>query len=320
MEEKSNKYLIYDHPINNTLKFRLSKVKMMLRAKLFQLKMNIIYPKNNETKKYYVSICAIFKNEAKYLKEWILFHQIIGIDHFYMYNNNSEDNYKEILEPFIDQGIVTLIEFPYNHAQMQAYTDCIQRFKKESNWIGFIDLDEFLVPIENDNIKDFLKKFEKNRPAVQIYWKLFGTSGLTKRATNSLVIEDFTVCWPKHDMIGKCFFNTKYDFNPDFQYNAGFHHVFWGSYKGHYFPMVNFCNKVCYNLYHPIHTKEFPIQINHYFTKSFNEYVEKASKGDVYFTNNPHNLDYFYRHEMLCTSTDYSAYKYLIKLKQKLEE
>lgn len=44
----------------------------------------------------------------------------------------------------------------------------------------------------------------------------------------------------------------------------------------------------------------------------------KRGKGDVYFKINPHDEDYFYEHEMKCTSTDYSAYKYLIKLKLKL--
>ncbi|GHN61569.1 hypothetical protein ME806_18650 [Lactobacillus delbrueckii] len=41
----------------------------------------------------------------------------------------------------------------------------------------------------------------------------------------------------------------------------------------------------------------------------------KKSKGDVFFKANPHDLEYFYNHEMRCTSTDYSIYKYLVKLK-----
>ena len=41
------------------------------------------------------------------------------------------------------------------------------------------------------------------------------------------------------------------------------------------------------------------------------EYTLKKAKGDVYFKINPHDEEYFYEHEMKCTSTDYSAYKYL---------
>ena len=44
-------------------------------------------------KKYNLSICAIFKNEAKYLKEWIEYHRIFGVDHFYLYNIGSRDSF-----------------------------------------------------------------------------------------------------------------------------------------------------------------------------------------------------------------------------------
>jgi hypothetical protein len=46
----------------------------------------------------------------------------------------------------------------------------------------------------------------------------------------------------------------------------------------------------------------------------------KQAKGDVYFKINPHDEEYFYFHEMLCTATDYSAYKYLIRLKNKMKK
>lgn len=72
-------------------------------------------------KKYNVSICSIFKNEAPYLKEWIEFNNIVGVDHFYMYNNNSEDDYEAILQPYIKSGLVTLIDWPQNQKQMECY-------------------------------------------------------------------------------------------------------------------------------------------------------------------------------------------------------
>ena len=68
--------------------------------------------KDKREMKYRLSLCLIFKNEAPFLKEWIDYHTIVGVDHFYLYNNNSDDNYKEVLEPYIRQGIVTLIEWP----------------------------------------------------------------------------------------------------------------------------------------------------------------------------------------------------------------
>src|SRR6187431_1294722 len=68
-----------------------------------------LFNKKAKNYKYTVCLCGIFKNEAKFLDEWIQFHLVVGIDHFYLYNNNSDDNYYEILKPYIEKGFVDLI-------------------------------------------------------------------------------------------------------------------------------------------------------------------------------------------------------------------
>lgn len=269
-------------------------------------------------KKYKVSICAIFKNEALYLKEWIEFNHIAGIEHFYLYNNNSEDDYLTVLEPYIAKGLVTLTQWPKNQAQMECYNHCIKNYKNETNWIGFIDIDEFIVPLKEDNIYDLLKPFENKRGAVKIYWRMFGTSGRLKRNVNSLVTEDFMVCWPKYYIVGKCFYNTNFDYSSESKRNQTLHHMFWARYKGIDIPPVNIFDKVCLNEVDKIKAGMHTIQINHYFTKSYEEYRMKRTKGDVYFKINPHDEEYFYLHENENTSVDYSAYKYLIKLKNRM--
>ena len=44
-------------------------------------------------------------NEAAYLEEWISYHLLINVDHFYVYNDESTDNTPEVLAPYIKQGI-----------------------------------------------------------------------------------------------------------------------------------------------------------------------------------------------------------------------
>ena len=48
--------------------------------------------------KYDISIGSIFKNEAHILEEWIDFYIVMGINHFYLVNNNSCDNFAEKLK------------------------------------------------------------------------------------------------------------------------------------------------------------------------------------------------------------------------------
>ena len=59
-----------------------------------------------------LSICAIFQNEAPYLKEWLDYHLHVVVEHFWLYNNESQDDFRPILQPYIDAGIVDLIESP----------------------------------------------------------------------------------------------------------------------------------------------------------------------------------------------------------------
>lgn len=47
--------------------------------------------------KYTTSICAIVRNEARYILEWIAYHKAVGIDHFYIYDNQSTDETTDIL-------------------------------------------------------------------------------------------------------------------------------------------------------------------------------------------------------------------------------
>lgn len=80
----------------------------------------LVGKKDKRKLKYMVSFCLIFKNEAPFLKEWLDFHLTVGVDHFYLYNNNSDDNFREILEPYIGLGIVTLIEWPEQKLAVQG--------------------------------------------------------------------------------------------------------------------------------------------------------------------------------------------------------
>ena len=129
---------------------------------------------------YQLSALAIFKNEADYLKEWIDYHLSIGVEHFILYNHRSDDNYKEILQPYIELGLVEVhdwFSYEFPEAQIMAYKNAITRTKNLTKWLAVIDLDEFIVPIVKDDIRDFLIDYE-DYAGVVINWQLFGTSDI----------------------------------------------------------------------------------------------------------------------------------------------
>ena len=306
-----NKQFIYDRPKKASLKNIVKKALYPFYNAFIKLIVSVT-KKRKVNKKYGVSICAIFKNEAKYLREWLTYHILIGVDHFYLYNNNSDDNYLDVLKTFMEEGRVTLIQWEKNQAQMEAYRHCIKEFSYESNWIGFIDIDEFIVPKKQyKGLKDILLNLKQ--PSLLIYWRMFGTSG-NLVGEHKPVIERFVVSWGKYVNIGKCFYNTAYKFN--FNRNKSLHHQLETKIGWFNIPPMNDEGNISKWEIDRYSCNNSVIQLNHYFTKSFQEYGEKCAKGDVYFKINPHDEEYFYLHEMKCDSVDYSAYKYLIKLKR----
>ncbi len=135
------------------------------------------YPVKN--KRHSFSVCSIFRNESKYLKEWIEYHILVGVDHFYLYNNNSADNYLQILKPYIKKGIVTLVDWPDAWGnlseengyfwslgtQIPAYENAIKMRSKETRWLTFLDVDEYLVPSTANTILEVLENY-KDFPAI----------------------------------------------------------------------------------------------------------------------------------------------------------
>jgi hypothetical protein len=148
---------------------------------------------------YNLSVCMIFQNDAPYLKEWIEFHRLLGVEHFYLYNNLSDDDYQAVLEPYVKTGIVELFDWPYpshnvqdwDPIQVAAYQDGWKRSLGITKWLAILDSDEFLFPTQNDNLVDFLLPYEKlaHIGGICVNWVMYGTSHVYKIPDDKLLIE-----------------------------------------------------------------------------------------------------------------------------------
>lgn len=147
-----------------------------------------------------MSLVLIIKNEARYIVEWIEFHNMLGVDHFYIYDNESDDGLEEVLKKYIDCGMVTYHYFPGKVVQLPSYNHAISHYKYDTEYMGFIDTDEFLFPIDGLSIPETLDKIfndyehhvahSYNAGGVGVNWRSYGTSGI-KMYTDGLVIENF---------------------------------------------------------------------------------------------------------------------------------
>src|SRR5689334_2989142 len=101
----------------------------------------------------YLSIHAMFKYETKWLREWIEYHRLVGVEHFDLHTNEEDLAAPlAVLQPYVDSGVVSLrqsptFDFP---SQCANYTAVARRVAsaRATEWLAFIDLDEFLLPLE----------------------------------------------------------------------------------------------------------------------------------------------------------------------------
>lgn len=233
----------------------------------------------------YLSLCMNFKNESPYLKEWIDYHLNIGIEHFYLFDNDSTDEYLKILEPYRNKKLVTLHSSKKNPIKPFVYEYVLNTYRNDTRWLGFLDCDEFLCPTNKDDVREIFIEYEKF-PGVGINWKMFGNNGHIKKP-NGLVIENYT----KREGTGensagyhiKSFINPQkvlpqwinphyfiYDQSKCFPYvaaavNENFEIVDGNPLSKQKFHGPARTNKISYNKF----------SINHYWCKSLQEYSER---------------------------------------------
>jgi hypothetical protein len=137
-----------------------------------------------------LAVVLIVKNEASYIEEWLAYHCALGVDHVFLYDNGSEDDLGEVLERWVNHGLVTRIHWPLPGSQVDAYHHALRFFGPSVDWMGFFDVDEFLVPLVDDDILTLLARFP-DAADVRVPRREFGFSGHRTRP-EGLVIEAYT--------------------------------------------------------------------------------------------------------------------------------
>lgn len=139
----------------------------------------------------YLSVCTVIKNEAPYLEEWLDFHIKQGVEMFYLFDNESTDNTKKVLEPYSDY--ITYKFVPGNAVQFPTINTFIEEHRTDSRWVAFIDADEFLFSPKEEDLKELISiAFDKRViSGIAAHWLLFGSNGHLKY-TDDPVTRRFT--------------------------------------------------------------------------------------------------------------------------------
>jgi hypothetical protein len=238
-------------------------------------------PPTETGNKPYLAMCSMYKDHAGYLREWIEFHRVVGVECFFLYDNESSDDHEQVLAPYVERGIVEVHEWPtppsvergVPWAIIDAFDDCLRRHREDSRWIGFIDVDEFLFSPTGRTVADVMSGFEQFS-GVEVSRLDFGPSGHRTKPPGPVIesyVQRRSYVSPKKDWE-----HVKSVIDPartDHAFNAhGFFYT-----EG--FAVRENGERA---LEKPPGRRGFPkislLRINHYITKSEEEYAKKEAQ------------------------------------------
>lgn len=219
-----------------------------------------------------VALVCIAKNEDNYIQEWVDYHKKLGYDDIFIYQNNWRCQ--------IEDSNVVKIDYDGDYKQIPSYNDFIQKNIGKYDWASFFDVDEFLVLKKHKNIKEFINDYQEFE-GVGINWVLFGDNNQPPPTDEYSVIKRFT----KRQLVVNEHIKSTIKLTNDII-------------MGVHSPtnkMVCNTNKELLNGDFDLNALDDVAQINHYFCKTKEEFIEKINRGRADIEQK-RNLDEFDPH------------------------
>lgn len=239
-------------------------------------------------------MCAIVRDEDRYIHEWVAFHHSLGVQEFLIIDNGENSKLNYVLDGFIKAGVVKLRRFSSRRKpQREAYDRALKFYQGKARWLGFFDVDEFVFPLIAKTIPEALAEFE-NFAGVAINWVSFGSGGRLERSEKWVIetyIErgelDHVVELPQL-MQKNSSNNLKPDFSPinshvkcfvDPNQTSFFRSAHHFKFKPGHFAVTESNTPIYGPLSDTVSVEK--LRVNHYWSRSLSELAEKLNKGRV---------------------------------------
>lgn len=133
-------------------------------------------------KAHQICICTMLRNQAQFMKEWVMYHAKIGVQRWFIYDNNSDDDLENVISFLQSIGYnITQHLWPWVKTQEAGFAHCAIRARASCEWVGFIDVDEFFNVKIKGNLHNVIwhhAKLGNNVGEIRSPCYSFGPSGL----------------------------------------------------------------------------------------------------------------------------------------------
>ena len=127
---------------------------------------------------YNLILCAVFKNESHILSEWIQHYLCRGVEHIYLINDYSTDNFLPIINKYSSKVTLFHNDIVTKNVgrQSKIYEKYLRPILKTSKWFMIIDLDEFLYSPTKKTFSEILSTND-DCSQIKVDWLHFGSNG-----------------------------------------------------------------------------------------------------------------------------------------------
>jgi len=229
-----------------------------------------------------VAIALVVRNEGRHIGEWAHFHRLAGVRHVIAYDDGSSDGTVAELRRQLGPEQLTVIPWAQRlsdrslgrpiHNQVLAYAHAAANFGGAYRWLACIDADEFLVPVQNRTINEALAHLGPEVINISLPWHMFGRCGHHKTPQGG-VIENYLyrAINPIEAINFKCLVDPCHLTSIRVHsVETGKNKLTWND-KGNAFSLSKRSTKEFYSSKY--------LQLNHYYTRSFEELEEKIKRG-----------------------------------------
>ncbi|KAK4426086.1 Glycosyltransferase family 92 protein RCOM [Sesamum alatum] len=134
-------------------------------------------------KQHELCVCTMLRNQARFLREWVMYHAHVGVRRWFIYDNNSDDDIEGVVESLVGTSYnVSRHVWPWIKTQEAGFAHCALRAQDSCDWVGFIDVDEFFHLPSGLSLNDVVAN--ASRPSevaeLRVPCHSFGPSGLKK--------------------------------------------------------------------------------------------------------------------------------------------
>ncbi|MCD7453139.1 hypothetical protein HAX54_019882 [Datura stramonium] len=145
-------------------------------------------------KQHQMCVCTMLRNQASFLQEWIMYHSKIGVQRWFIYDNNSLDDIEDVVKVLsMDWNInVTRHVWPWIKTQEAGFAHCALRARDVCEWVGFMDVDEFFHLPTGLSLLDILRNQTQSPNSkvaeLRVSCHNFGPSGLKHVPTQGVTM------------------------------------------------------------------------------------------------------------------------------------